>query len=274
MEPVKLYYAKRHPNLGDAASPLLVERLSGRNVKHAHFRTAELYAVGSILGKIFPNTPRRFRRLFGNFTPVAHIWGSGFMFEPEEGVKPERRTSIAALRGELSRRALEKILGVEIEAALGDPGILFDSLLDTPPPKRHSVGIIPHYRENGRPEFAELNAKIPDSRIIDVMNADVRATLAAIAECEAVVSSSLHGLVAAAAFHIPAIHISPSGAIRGGEFKFNDFYSAFGVENPPDITLDEALSSPPGPAEIAARCPLDPAKIDAAKRRLIDAWPL
>jgi len=274
MKPIKLYYARRHSNLGDVASPLLVEHLFGRSVVHAHFRTAELYATGSLLGKIFPNRPRHFQRLFKDFMPMVHVWGSGFMFEPVEGVKPHRRTNIAALRGELSRRAVEKILGTELDTALGDPGILFDSLLEELPPKTHAVGIIPHYRECELPEFAALPEKIPDSRIIDVMNSDVRATLTAIAGCEAILSSSLHGLAAAAAFNIPALHISPSEAVRGGDFKFKDFYSAFNIDAPPEMTLSEALSSPPGPREIAARCPLDPAMVAAAKRRLVDAWPL
>jgi hypothetical protein len=51
-----------------------------------------------------------------------------------------------------------------------------------------------------------------------------------IAQCNSILSSSLHGLITADSLRIPNIRIEISTAIRGGDWKFNDYYSAFGIE--------------------------------------------
>ena len=43
-----------------------------------------------------------------------------------------------------------------------------------------------------------------------------------------ILSSSLHGLVAADSFGIPNIRMVCSDRIYGGDFKYDDYYSAFG----------------------------------------------
>ena len=48
-----------------------------------------------------------------------------------------------------------------------------------------------------------------------------------IAECETVISSSLHGLIAADSFGIPNLQMVLSNNIVGGLFKYNDYYSVF-----------------------------------------------
>ena len=46
-----------------------------------------------------------------------------------------------------------------------------------------------------------------------------------------VLSSSLHGLVAADSFGVPNRHIVLSHKPKGDGFKFDDYYSAYGVEH-------------------------------------------
>ena len=52
-----------------------------------------------------------------------------------------------------------------------------------------------------------------------------------ISKCEFVVSSSLHGLVFSDALGIPNLHLKVTDKLGGDGFKFNDYYSSFGVEH-------------------------------------------
>ena len=106
MRTIKLYHSARHPNFGDAACPLLIERLFNCKVEHAHYRNAELFAIGSILGKVAPDRHNRLKAMLKNLLPEIVIWGSGFMYRPAPGVLPVRRFKVAALRGELSKAEL------------------------------------------------------------------------------------------------------------------------------------------------------------------------
>jgi hypothetical protein len=52
----------------------------------------------------------------------------------------------------------------------------------------------------------------------------------AIAGCDFVLSSSLHGLVVADSFGIPNAWLRVSDRQRGEGFKYRDYYAAFGLE--------------------------------------------
>ena len=49
-----------------------------------------------------------------------------------------------------------------------------------------------------------------------------------ISTCEAIVSSSLHGLIVADALEIPNVRVSFHGRLKGGDFKFEDYASGVG----------------------------------------------
>ena len=51
-----------------------------------------------------------------------------------------------------------------------------------------------------------------------------------IASCEYVLSSSLHGLIVSDSFGIPNQRLVVSEKLVGDGYKFNDYYSAFGVK--------------------------------------------
>lgn len=50
-----------------------------------------------------------------------------------------------------------------------------------------------------------------------------------IGSCEYVLSSSLHGLIISDSFGIPNLHIKVTNNMRGDGFKFEDYYSGFGL---------------------------------------------
>jgi hypothetical protein len=74
--------------------------------------------------------------------------------------------------------------------------------------------------------------------LLDLRNDPIK-VLKQIAECETIISSSLHGLIAADALDIPnkRIKLSNHGHNFDVDFKFDDYYSIFDCENPEYIDL-------------------------------------
>ena len=208
-------------NWGDAANAYLIERLSGLtplNIKQGWVPRAGLpvYSViGSVLDKV--NTSNLI------------VWGSGFM---HEGGRPRTAPrEVLAVRGPLSRANLISA-GLACPPLYGDPAIIMPRLY-TPnaSPKRHSLGIIPHY-------VHATGAILAKSRNgSDILMIDVRSGLHEfidqIATCEAIASSSLHGIIAAHAYGIPATWVRLGGRIGGGEFKFRDYFLSVGIKASP-----------------------------------------
>ena len=272
MPTIKLYHSARHPNFGDAACPLLIERLFNCKVVHAHYRDAELFAIGSILGKIAPDRHNFLKSLLKPLLPEIMVWGSGFMYPPKAGVVPVRRFKVAALRGERSKAELERVTGMHFQVPTGDAGLLFNRLLDAPVEKKYTLGVIPHYRELGMAEYERIAAAVPGAKIISVLD-PVEKIIREIAECETVVSSSLHGLIAADALNVPNRRLRHSGKVRGGDFKYDDYYSAFPVSPGAPLELDDAVKNPPSPAEIVEKYKITQSMVDEIRAGLIAAWP-
>ncbi len=150
--------------------------------------------------------------ILAHATTASVVCGSGFL-EPPEGQLVA--AEFVAVRGELSARAA-KVAG---DVLLGDPLVLVDTFV-TPPPKRHRFGFVPHVTSVGR--WRRLAGR--DGTIIDPAWAPWR-TIEAIAACEVVLSQSLHGLIVADALGIPNVWITPGAEMRGGRFKFDDYFS-------------------------------------------------
>lgn len=228
MKPLKLYWydalVEGRKNFGDWLSPLLVGALSKREVVHASPRDCDLVAVGSVLQRVRHHWWNRKLR----------IWGTGFI-APQAGVPGKH--IYCAVRGRRTAAMIDAPV-----RHFGDPGLLAPLLLPGHAEARKTcrVGIVPHYTERGDPGIAALTYRLRGSRIIDVLREPV-AVLNDIAECEFVLSSSLHGLVVADAFGIPNAWLRPSASIKGAAFKFEDYYSVFDMPSPAAETA-EALS--------------------------------
>ncbi|WIO74466.1 polysaccharide pyruvyl transferase family protein [Porticoccaceae bacterium LTM1] len=251
-KPIKLHWSSSKPNFGDCLSPLLVERLSGRTVKLASPRSCDLVALGSLL--------HRFKHNWWN--KRVHVWGTGFI---EAGDQVAHRHYYHALRGELSQN---RINGLE-DCVLGDPGLLSFMLLDKMPSKQWKLGLITHYEDANSPLVKELIERHPHIKRIDIM-APVQQVLNDIARCEVILSSAMHGLIAADSLGVPNAWIELSNRVRGAGYKFADYYSAFGLEGVSPLTLsDELVSS--GLDTIASE--YQRPNIDLVKQKIADAFP-
>ncbi len=216
MRPIRLYYYRRKDggrNFGDDLSPLVVAAVTGRAVEHARIVEADMAAIGSILDRVLRHRKWRFMR--GRVDPLL-LWGSGFISEG-----PHRRPwglAPLALRGPLTRDRFR----LDRSLPLGDPGLLFPDLLPDRPAVRSGWGVVPHYGDEASPRVDALCARLGAVRI-PVSQDDPVAVLRRIAGCERIVSSSLHGLVAADAFGIPNWRVAFDQGLKGGDFKFRDY---------------------------------------------------
>lgn len=231
---LKVYYVT-FPNMGDILNEMIIENLFGFKVKKHTPLTGELSAIGSGLGLFTLHGGLRSRlkqKFYGLLFPSVSIWGTGFIsYEKKDSTFYRRKIRFAAVRGQLSKKRVETIIGQKLDIPTGDAGILSSYLISTPSVKKHKVGIISHFREQDDPVWKELLNNYDNSIFIDVLQ-HPSIVIPQIAECEYVISSSLHGLIIADSFNIPNIHIVVTDKLLGDGFKFDDYYSAYGIEHP------------------------------------------
>ena len=235
---IKLYWCRgkgredpAYRNFGDYLSPLIVEMVARKSIEYAPIYRADLMAIGSILGR--EAKAKRFlmpRRM--------HIWGSG---TDAAGKAFSSRHYYHAVRGEKTR---EQITDGGAQAVLGDPGLLASHWWEGRyrPEKRYTLGFIPHYADHGT-GVVDYMAKQPNVKVIDVYW-PVDEVLRTVQQCHFILSSSLHGLIVADAFGVPNRRVV-IGSGKISDYKFVDYYSAFGLEEPSKLTADEVMKASP-----------------------------
>lgn len=215
---VPTYWWDGHPNFGDDLTPWLLPEYGVVPV-HREPHDARLAAVGSVL----------------EFIPAdfdGAVWGSGLMYDAPHPLASAR---VLAVRGALTHERL----GATGAPALGDPGLLVSRRLRRPRP-RWSIGFVPHGHHRSHRGFLGLADPKAGHRIVDV-HQSARAAVGEIAACEVVVTTSLHGLVTADAFGIPALWTVLEPALNGGDFKFRDYESAVSPGRSRFVEFDESI---------------------------------
>lgn len=219
---VNVYWFDKLCNFGDLLNPVVFKYYGMTPIRTSR-RSADVIAVGSNLD----DTPENFS---------GYIIGSGQKFNVKRSF-PDAR--ILALRGKLTRDNI----GAKKNTPLGDPGLLVSCIYPKRLKKNYLLGLIPHYvdKEDERlHRIFQQNNK--DVLIIDVQRKPKK-VISEIDQCEFILSSSLHGLIAAESLGIPSGWIYLSGRVAGDGFKFYDYASAIGLEIAPNIiTGSESLS--------------------------------
>ena len=207
---IPLVYFTDIPNVGDLLNEYLIPRIAGRPVvKVRSAMLPHLRCIGSLLG---------------SSSAASDIWGSGSI----DGAKPRRRLSrknIHALRGTRTLDVVNRILDDDLTGLpLGDPALLMPLFFLPPPARPHGIGIIPHFSDEDRIRHFLTQIKSGPFRVISVRQ-QPEAFVSELCGCEAVFSSSLHGLILADAYGIANKWITVSDKLLGGAFKFGDYYS-------------------------------------------------
>jgi len=214
---LKLYYSggkKNNFNFGDSISPLIVSYLSGRKIIYADIDSCDCVSIGSVIDKVLKKKWKRLLRL--NFKPIT-ILGTGSI--GSNIITKNHNLNILSLRGPLTNNLFNNINNL----ILCDPGIIISSLIKKPI-KRFTWGIIPHVFEKNLAILKEMQNTNRNCIIIDPSNNNPLETATLIASCNFIISSSLHGLIAADSLNIPHVWMKISNKIIGGNWKFNDYF--------------------------------------------------
>ena len=224
--PPVVYWWRKRPNFGDALNRPLVAAISGRDPIHSHdvpasYRGPVYAAIGSVLGTI-------------NISNLV-VWGSGFISETATFRTPPVR--ICAVRGPLSRDRFIG-LGLGCPAVYGDPALLYPKFFATEIQPEHDVGIIPHHFDTQNHMVRSL---VDDGAYLIDVEDDVHACVQNIRRCRSIVSSSLHGIIIALSFGIPAVWVEFSDLVGGGGFKFRDFYASIHAPIPSPLRVVKGI---------------------------------
>lgn len=235
-KPINLHYFKSRrglPNFGDELAPLTVSYVTGRPCVLSSRWSCELTGIGSILDRFIQPKGRAIEFAKSLLRSPTKIWGSGLINKADF---VPNRFEVLAVRGRLTAEAL----GLPADAVLGDPALLIGEIFQERS-KSFALGVVPHYSDKSHPAVQRY-AEAPGVQIVDV-NLPPIDVVRQISQCDAVISSSLHGLIVSDALGIPNVRTSFFGELKGGDFKFEDYASAVGRK---DISVRPAQDAAAG----------------------------
>ncbi len=205
-------------NFGDALAPWLVRHLSGQDVEYVPLDKADGPIPHLVTGSIFKHSLKR-----------GIVWGAGCAYEnefdPAQIAPPSDDLRIIATRGPLTMQRVKDAGHTPVTA--GDPGLLLPRFYTPREQPTASVGIICSWVDY-------LDVHVAYGSAVPVLNASspIEEVIDTIASWDVVVSSCLHGLVAAVAYGKPVVWVEFSDRMLGDGFKFRDFLALFDVDNP------------------------------------------
>jgi hypothetical protein len=183
-------------NWGDILSQFLLEYYSGKKLNKDdvfYFDDASymLDKNGKIVGI---GSSMKYVR------PDDYVWGTGCIDTVNIGNKPKK---IYSVRGPLTRDTLLK-RGWDVPEVYGDPALLFPRIYNPTIEKKYKIGLIPHCVDFFSLEGLKAINHMEDMgiKIINVTSG-INEFIDQLKECELIISSSLHGLIAAEAYGIP-----------------------------------------------------------------------
>ena len=244
-------------NLGDALTPYLIEKITGKTPIYIPLgvQYPKFMVSGSILNHAMLHTT---------------VWGAGFA-NANDVMDP--CVDVRAVRGLITANRLAHQTGKTV-SALGDPGLLMPRFYKPEIAKSHKVGICPHYLH--QQEVAAWLADRTDVKFLNVFDHPEK-FVDDLCGCEAVYSSSLHGLVLSDAYGIPSQWFTGTARLGGDGTKFHDHFTALWPDGtvffcyhlsqlPKDIeSLRDVIDKQPPPVDAVCEalwqaCPFKPEK--------------
>jgi pyruvyltransferase len=226
-----LFWARnpRETNFGDELTSLMIPFITGQETHWSPLDRRCLVGAGSVLSWLEMETSNQPRV----------IWGSGLMHE--DSTVKLTSDFVVSVRGSLSRDRLRGPKANDL-ITLGDPGLLADTAF---PQEQMSnpqeILLIPHLVDRQSKGVSQIISAIPNVTVLDLAS-DPVAICARIAQAKLVISSALHPLIVADSYGVPNIWLTLSDNVLGGNFKFHDYYSVFGLK-PLPLSAEELLQS-------------------------------
>lgn len=212
---LKIYWWDKPNNFGDVLTPHILTHFGIPWVKTKSLHDANAIMTGSTARLALDD---------------MYILGSGIIRNNEEA-NPNAKWMW--VRGPLTRdNAIEK--GCDVPPIYGDPALFLPEIVN-PIGKKYECGWIPHYQDmRGFPQvYHEGNP----CRTINVVNKNPLDVAREISQCEKIISTSLHGIIVAHAYGIPAARVIIS-KLHGDGIKFQDHYESVGLKPPKNSLLD------------------------------------
>lgn len=205
----KAYWGTEEDNFGDLLNKNILDYCGVQYTHTENFLDANLFCIGSVI----------------RLARKSIILGSGIIKSgtPEE-LHPENTYEF--VRGPRTR---ERVLaaGCKCPEIYGDPALLVSRFVD-PLPKKYKIGFVPHYKHKNK--YTQDLAENKGWEFIDVSNKDPLAVVQKITQCSKIVSTSLHGIIVAHAYGIPAAHLNVGDTnfekLYGENTKFIDYYES------------------------------------------------
>lgn len=250
---VQLYWFNKkgkYGNFGDELGPYLIEKISGNEVSQIIINRSSIklvlaYLKGLVFGyyglDILKNVIKTLK-LNGNYivsigsiigwgSGKRIVWGSGILFNNEK----VDNGKFLAVRGKYTQKRLLE-LGYDCPSVFGDPALLLPLVYNKKLEKTHKLGMIPHHTQYEH--FAGYEEK-HGIKVINLIG-DIEGILNQILSCEKIISSSLHGVIVAQAYNIPALWYEYSKIQWHGEnIKFLDYFSSVDIKEYKPIPLKE-----------------------------------
>ena len=207
-----LYWNTDTVNLGDQLSPIVLRWVLEQAGISPSQKTKRktLLTIGSIMTITYADSV---------------VWGSGILrAEDSEQILKHRligrKLDIRAVRGPETRRILKEYGKYDCPEIYGDPAVFMPLIYSPQVKKQYPVSVIPHYKEKENiPDLGEYH-------FIDIETDNYRFFIDEICKSELIVSSSLHGIILAESYGVPALFLH-----RGMEYsmiKYLDWYYSTG----------------------------------------------
>lgn len=235
------WYRGEAPNFGDVLAPVLLKKLLGVNPQWSD-KGPRLLTVGSIIVQAKPGDT---------------VWGSGCN-PGKEGKWSADGIQFVAVRGPLTRQFVIDRGGTCPEV-YGDPALLLPAIHPVLPSPTRELAIMPHLDDDAGWNFGHsrgiftINPGWPWERVVAEICASAH-----------VVSSSLHGVIAAEAYGVPvtwADFVTPNR-------KFEDYYRGVGRTPPQPLPWPKAIEQKPVAIQQEAPANLLPALLDHFREKL------
>lgn len=232
-------HSKSEPNFGDELGPYILHKVTGMKIIHIPVLNNRLHLLMLIIKRIITikiSEAYDFIKLF--FGKKYYIFlGSIIQFYKINGgivygaglIDNNYTTGnhkYYAVRGPRTKDLLEK-KGYNVPEIFGDPALVLSKVYNKRVLVKNKIGIIPHiiHYEN------LLNHTLHDDiALINLKTSDIELVIDTIRSCEFIISSSLHGIIVAHAYGIPALWVNLSNRkLMGNNIKFYDYFDSLSI---------------------------------------------
>jgi hypothetical protein len=203
-------------NLGDVLTPVVL-RAYGHRITRVPREEIQWLFIGSNI---------RFAR------PGVRVVGTG-VIDRQDVIEP--RACYLAVRGPITADLVRRA-GCIPPKVLGDPAMLLPRFHRPDVIPTEPIGFVPHYIDHQDPQVAGWKGAL-----INVLRGDPLEVVGEIRRCRAILSSSLHGIIVAHAYGIPAAWVRLGNRLMGDDVKFADYAASVGIDLIPYSRLSEAL---------------------------------